>query len=97
METLQLVTSLLSEWLLLIPARPLIQVLAISVGIFLIFRLNGALHTIERAVATPRTLQADVIALHKQIEDLGARVAETRRQQSKPPDPTDVFAVYRNL
>ncbi len=97
MDTLQLVASLFVEWLPSIPVRPLIQVLAIAVGIALIVRLNGALARIDRAAATPQKLRAEVMTLHKQVEDLRARLAETRRYHTTPADPSAALAVYRKL
>ncbi len=97
MDTLLLVTSLIGDWLPLIPVRPLIQLMAIGVGLVLMFRLNGALARIDRAAALPRDLRAEVMTLHKQVEKLRAGIAETRRYRTRPADPAAALAVYRNL
>ncbi len=97
MDTLQLVASVFGGWLPLVPVRPLVQLVAIAVGIVLIVRLNAALTRIDHVAALPRDLRAEVMTLHKQVEDLRARLAETRRYRTKPADPTAALAIYRNL
>ncbi len=97
MDTLQLVASVFGGWLPLVPVRPLVQLVAIAVGIVLIVRLNAALTRIDHVASLPRDLRAEVMTLHKQVEDLRARLAETRRYRTKPADPIAALAIYRDL
>ncbi len=97
MDTLQLVTSLVAEWLSLVPVRPIIQGAAIAIGVLLIVRLNAALVRMDHAAALPRDLRVEVMTLHRQVEQLRARVADTHRHEPRPADPTAALAVYRKV
>ena len=97
MDNLLAVATVFANGLAQIPVRPLIQFMAIAVGLVLILRLNLTLQSMERAAAMPRALQTEVLSLSKQVEQLRQEAAQTRRYTTIPFDRAAALSIYRDF